>query len=245
MLRQRTLTLYALLMVGLAVLAFNAMQLDSRTVREVNVWVKPIKFMLSTALFAITTVWFMGLLPEAARQSRLSTINVWILIATSAFEVAYITLQGARGEGSHYNIGDPLHATMYTLMGIAALGLTSTQAVLAWQIFSHTAKPLSGAALAVVAGLALTFVLGTASGFLLGGRQPPAGQGLPWLGWHLSGGDGRPAHFLGIHAHQIIPLAGVLLQRYAPSMSVMGVIVFSVGYTLGWAWLVRSGLQRV
>jgi len=37
----------------------------------------------------------------------------------------------------------------------------------------------------VIIGLVLTFVLSTVSGFMLGGNQPPAGQGLPMVGWHL------------------------------------------------------------
>ena len=42
--RQRTLTLYAAAMLILAVLTLAVMQLDDRTVRDVNVWAKPFKF---------------------------------------------------------------------------------------------------------------------------------------------------------------------------------------------------------
>lgn len=231
--RQRLLAIYAAVMLLAALLAFALWQVDDRSVRGVNVWVKPLKFMVSTALFALTTAWLIGLLPESERTSRLTTLNVWILIATSLFEVVYITVQGARGLGSHYNTGDPFHAFMFGLMGLAALFLTATQGVLAWQIFTTRARPLDAATLSVVIGLTFTFVLGTVSGFMLGGRQPPAGVGLPLLGWHMAGGDARPAHFLGIHAHQIIPLVGLAIHRVSPS-SLFAVTLLSAGYFTGW-----------
>jgi hypothetical protein len=48
----------------------------------------------------------------------------------------------------------------------------------------------------VVIGLSFTFLFSAISGLLLGGNQPPPGQGLPFLGWHLFA-DIRPAHFVG------------------------------------------------
>jgi hypothetical protein len=76
----------------------------------------------------------------------------------------------------------------------------------------------------------------------LGGRQPPAGVGLPLLGWHLSGGDARPAHFLGIHAHQIIPLAGLAIQRLSPSSTLL-VSLFSLFYTIIWAAMLLRAIR--
>jgi hypothetical protein len=83
-------------------------------------------------------------------------------------------------------------------MAVAAVLLTGTQAVLAWQIYRHSVlRPLPVATKAVLAGLVLTFMLSTVSGFMLGGQQPPAGSGLPIAGWHLGGGDLRPRAFPG------------------------------------------------
>jgi hypothetical protein len=178
--RQRVLTLYALLMLAAMIPTLVLAVVDERTLREVGIWAKPLKFMASTALFALTTAWFMGLLPQARRNAPVSRAVVWTLVWTSLFEVAYISLQAALGAPSHYNMADRFHAAMFALMGLAAVLLTGTQAVLAWQIYRHSAqRPLPVAAQAVLAGLVLTFVLSTVSGFMLGGQQPPAGSGLP------------------------------------------------------------------
>lgn len=136
---------------------------------------------------------------------------------------------------------------MFGLMAVAAVALTATQALLAWTIWRNApVAPLPVAAQAVLLGLMLTWLLGTASGFLLGGKQPPAyGEAvLPLLGWHLAGGDGRPAHFLGLHAHQLLPLLGFVLQRYLPHSTGTALLWFSSAVYLGaWWWLVRLALR--
>lgn len=241
--RQRVLTLYALLMLAAMIPTLVLAVVDERTLREVGIWAKPLKFMASTTLFALTTAWFMGLLPQARRNAPVSRAVVWTLVWTSLFEVVYISLQAALGAPSHYNMADRFHAAMFVLMAVAAVLLTGTQAVLAWQIYRHRAqRPLPVAAQAVLAGLVLTFVLSTVSGFMLGGQQPPAGSGLPIAGWHLGGGDLRPAHFLGVHAQQLIPLAGLLLQRHLSVFAAPGLWLVTGAYVAGWVLLTRFGM---
>jgi len=96
---------------------------------------------------------------------------------------------------------------------------------------------------AVVVGLVLTFLLATFSGFLLGGLQPPAGMGLPIVGWHIGGPDARPAHFLGVHAQQLVPLAGLVLQQGRLLRAALWLTVVALGYVLLWALLVAQALR--
>ncbi len=242
--RHRALTIYGFLMAGLMVPTLVLMAFDERTTREVDVWAKPLKFMASTALFSLSTAWFMDLLPESVRTSLANRAMAWTVIVTSAFEVAYISIQSALGAASHYNVADPFHAAMFGLMAVAAVLLTGTQAFLAWQIFVHgVERPRPVPTQGVIVGLVLTFVLATASGFMLGGNQPPAGIGLPIVGWHLTGGDIRPAHFLGVHAQQFIPLAGFLLQRSAGRSAGFWLAAFVTAYSAAWLLLVVEGLQ--
>lgn len=210
--RQRTLTIAALLIWAAMLPALIAWGLDERTVREVNVWVKPLKFMTSIGLFWLSTAWFVGLLPQAQRRHASVRALVAVALGAGLFEVFYITLQAALGQASHFNFSSPFHQAMYTLMGLGALAMTATQPVLAWRIARHGRADLPPVwREAVVIGLVLTFVLGAGAGGLLGSVQPPSGAGWPVVGWHLGGGDLRPAHFVGMHAQQFVPFVGALL----------------------------------
>jgi hypothetical protein len=242
MARQPLLTRFAWLMLALVVLSSVLLALDDRTWRDVAIWAKPVKFMASTALFSATTAWFVGLLPEPLRRTRTVRAMAWAVVLTSSFEVGYISLQAALGEGSHHNVRDPLHAALFGLMAVAAVALTATQAVLAWLVARHSSTRHTVLTQAVVVGLVMTFMLATVSGFVLGGRQPPAGMGLPIVGWHVGGADARPAHFLGVHAQQLLPLAGLALQQGRSSHAARSLTAVALGYGLLWAWLLVRAL---
>ncbi len=213
--RERRLALYGAALLALLLPMALGWAVDDRELRGANVWIKPMKFAFSIAVLSLTTAWFVGHLPAARRGGRAVRRIAWILIGAGSFELAYITLQAALGQASHYNVADAWHGAMYTLMGIGAVILTATQPMLAWQLFRHP-DPARPAAYrqAVLLGLTLTFLFGAGVGGLLGGLQPPSGgAALPILGWSLAGGDLRPAHFVGIHAEQVIPLVGFVAAR--------------------------------
>jgi hypothetical protein len=244
--RERRLAIFGFTLLALLVPLALAWGVDERTLRGANVWVKPMKFALSLGLFSVTTAWFVGHLLPAARRLRAVDLIVWVLIGSAGFELAYITLQAGLGRGSHYNVGDPLHALLYSLMGLGALALTATQPALAWLLWRH-ADPRRAPAyrLAVVIGLVLTFVLGASVGGLLSGLQPPETAALPIVGWSLAGGDLRPAHFLGIHAQQALPLAGLAVAGWTPAAARRTVWAVTAAYSLlfvaalGWGLMGR------
>ena len=210
---------------------------DIRTIRDVGVWVKPMKFMAATVLFAWTTVWLVTIANTSVGNSQTYSWITALLIITSLLEVVYITYQGSQAAASHYNNSDMLHMILFGVMAVAAVGLTASQAWLAWEIWQEQkAMGLSVITLGVVLGLVLTFILSTISGFMLGGNQPPAGVGLPIVGWHLYR-DIRPSHFLGVHAQQFIPLLGLLVERFAGQYANLGLIAGSAVYVAAWMFL--------
>lgn len=235
--RQALLAIFAAIMLVLAWPTTVLLLMDERTWRDVSIWAKPLKFMLSTAAFAATTAWFVGLLPHNRQGSRAVRGLAWAVVITSTFEVGYISLQAALGQGSHHNVSDPLHAALFGLMAFAAVVLTGTQAVLAGLIWRLSPERDSVFVRSVILGLLLTFGLATASGFMLGGQQPPAGTGLAIVGWHIGQADARPAHFLGVHAHQLLPLAGWLLQQYRVAHAGRWLGAFAVTYAMVWTQL--------
>jgi hypothetical protein len=236
----KVLVSYGVLMLMALMLTYMVSLNDDRLIRDVGIWVKPMKFMAATALFALTTVWVLKVANSNLDQS---VVFVWIaalLISTSLFEVIYISYQASQGAASHYNVGDPFHAFMFGLMAIAAVGLTASQAWLALEIWKEQrGAAMSVETLGVIIGLSLTFVLSTISGFMLGGNQPPAGQGMPIVGWHLYK-DIRPAHFLGVHAQQLIPLWGLIAAKFMGAFAHTGLVAGALVYVALWAvstWL--------
>lgn len=230
---------YGALLFALMLPAAAALSLDDTLVHGVPAWAKPLKFLASLGLFAWTTAWFAALLSPVQRRSRPWRAVVWTLVACSTLELAYISAMAALGTGSHYNGSTPWHARAYLLMGAGAMALTATQVVLAallWQDRRHLPPSDTAWHTVAITGLALTFLLGASAGALLSNVQPPAGMGLPLVGWHLTGGDLRPAHFLGLHAQQLVPLGALLLSRafWKPAL---------VAYLLLWAGAIAIGLD--
>ena len=231
---------YGLIMLLALVFCYVWSLSDHRLIREVGVWVKPMKFMLSTALFALTTVWVLKVAHSDLDQIPVYPWIVALLVLTSLFEVVYISYQASQGSASHYNVSDPFHAFMFGVMAVAAVGLTFSQAWLAWEIWQEQkGADLRVETLGVILGLTMTFVLSTISGFMLGGNQPPSGKGIPIVGWHLYK-DIRPEHFLGVHAQQLIPLWGLIAAKFMGTFSTAGLLIGAFLYVMLWGistWL--------
>ena len=60
---QKLLCVYGVLMALVLLPTLALSWVDERTLREVGIWAKPMKFMAGTALFALTTVWLTTLVP--------------------------------------------------------------------------------------------------------------------------------------------------------------------------------------
>ncbi|MDX3907223.1 MAG: hypothetical protein QHC78_16155 [Pigmentiphaga sp.] len=195
--------------------AWVAELIDGRTLNGVGVWVKPMKFMASVGLYAWTTAWLLGELPPTLRQGQWARAIVAVVIVAGAGEIAYITFQGALGQPSHFNSSTPFHAVMYALMGLGALAITACALPLAWLIARHGSGMAPAYRLGAVLGLILTFAGGAGAGIAIslnGGPTVgamPGGAVVPLFGWSMTGGDLRVAHFLGVHAQQVLPAVGM------------------------------------
>jgi hypothetical protein len=124
---------------------------------------------------------------------------------------------------SHYNEDTTLFTVMYVLMGVFAVLLVAALAPLAYHVWRY---PVEGVRpefrMSVLVGLALTIVLGGGLGIYMsqqtGHVVGASGGQVPIFGWNRMGGDLRVAHFLGIHAEQVIPLLGALVAALKPAL---------------------------
>lgn len=215
---------------GLFVVSLLLALVDRRQVTGAPVWLKPAKFGVSVALMAPVLAWILDQLPRDRRLQRAGTI----ISLVAGLELALITVQAIRGVPSHFNYSSRLDAALFSTMGVAISGLWLAELFIAVRAFRHrfaTPARTWGIRLGLVGAL-----LGGAVGFVMprptpaqlaslrAGRPTPiigahavgvpdGGPGLPVARWSTEGGDLRVAHFFGLHALQILPLAAWLLER--------------------------------
>ena len=215
------LVLLALVLIGLLV--------DDRIVTGAPVWLKPVKFASSVAIYTFSLAWMTHQLPPSAGVRRASSAIAYLLI----IEVLIIIVQAARGTTSHFNVDTALDGTLFSVMGggIAIVWLCSM-----YLLWRHWRTPVADRALAMAFrfGLALNIV-GAGVGWrmtqpfpgqleaieqgvrprIVGAHTvgaPDGGPGMPLTKWSLTNGDLRVPHFIGMHALQWLPLLVVAIR---------------------------------
>ncbi|MEO1712055.1 MAG: hypothetical protein AAFU60_01850 [Bacteroidota bacterium] len=173
-----------------------------------SAWDKPMKFALSIAILAWTMGWYTGYLPPG---KDIQWFN-WIFVGTLAFEILYIALQAARGQASHFNLSTPFYTVLYGLMALAASVASLGVGYIGLKFFSTSLPDLPDYYLWAIRLGIILFVIFSFQGFAMGSRlshtvgREDGGIGIPFLNWSLSQGDLRIAHFVGMHALQVLPL---------------------------------------
>jgi hypothetical protein len=222
-----TAALMAVVLAGAVV----GLAVDPRSITGAPAWLKPAKFAVSIAIYAVTLAWIFTLIPEWTRTRRLVG---WTTAITLVLEMAIIAAQAWRGTTSHFNIGTPVDAALFAVMGIAIFAQTATSVAVAVALWRRRFEDTS-------LGWALRFGMSlTIAGALTGGLMtrptaaqlaaaragermtiagahtvgaPDGGPGLTGTGWSTQHGDIRVAHFVGLHAVQVLPLMVLLLTR--------------------------------
>jgi|688.fasta_scaffold105350_3 hypothetical protein len=209
-------------LIALAMLPLlGAWALDERLFQGINIWIKPLKFHAALAIYLLTLAAFSRFASPEVRARPWWRWHERAVVVAVVLELAWIGGAAALGTGSHFNQSTPLATALYSLMGAAALLLTSASATLAWAIHRHPAGDLSAALrTGLVWGLGLTLpltlvtaqTLADMGSHWIGGTPSDAG-GLFLFGWSRDGGDLRAAHFFATHAMHAIPLAALACGR--------------------------------
>jgi Domain of unknown function (DUF4281) len=229
------LTMLGVVMILVFLAALVGVLLDHRVITGAPAWLKPAKFAVSVSIYCFTFVWLLGFVesrPQLARFAANMTVVSFIV------EMAVILTQAARGTSSHFNVTTPLNTFLWLTMG-AFIVVVWTMNLLLAILLLFERIPSRPFAWSLRLGLLVSLV-GMGSGFLMvrptheqlvtmaanhGPRIVGAhsvgvadgGPGLPVVGWSTVAGDLRPAHFVGIHAMQLLPFFGwfIALRRNA------------------------------
>lgn len=226
-------------------------RLNARQVGGVSVWAKPMKFQIATVVHLATMAWVASRLGEEWREGWLLHLVLLLAIASAAFEVGYITLQGALQQPSHFNTSMPFHATMYSLMAAGAVVLTVSAGALGVMVALDGRVRMgpglrTAAALGLMGGTVLTLIIA----FEMGGRMthhvgtpPQPASHWPIFGWSRDVGDLRPPHFFATRMMQAVPALGWLADRTLPPVAavVAAWIAAALWAALTW-WLFREAL---
>ncbi len=224
--RNEPLFWFGLVCFLLAFLFLLLTRFTSVQVAGVNAWFKPFKFAASIAIYSFTMAWYVYYL---GASFNLKAYNAAIVLLFG-FEIVYIALQAYRGQLSHFNISTPLYSFLYSAMAIAASAVTLYTAYIGVLFFQNQFPALEPHYLWAIRIRILLFVVFSFEGFVMGSRMahtiggPDGGGGLPLLNWSTKFGDPRIAHFIGMHALQVIPLASYYLLKNTKATLLLGLL---------------------
>jgi hypothetical protein len=226
---------FAVTTAGFAVVIAALAVIDQRVLLGAPIWIKPLKFAISFAAYAGTLAWMLGQLrtPVLRRTG-------WVIVAAAIIELSIITGQAARGVPSHFNDDNLTGELLFSIMGATIVVLYLATVAVASRFLREPGRDRASAT-AIRLGLFVALV-GMAEGFLMvpnGAHTvgaPDGGAGLPLVGWSAVGGDLRIAHFVGMHALQLLPLLAAGLgafgrNRLDEAGRVHVVVVAAAGYT--------------
>lgn len=224
----------------LFLLTLGLTQIDGRQLAGINVWIKPMKFSISIALYTATFGWIYH---HASASGGGKALVSWVIAGTLLWESLCLFVQAGRGVGSHFNTATWFDSLIFLSMGVMIFINMLAASVGAWHCW-RTA-PTIGLKPAYLWGIRLgmvIFVLAGLEGGLMGARRqhavgvPDGGPGLRILNWSTEGGDLRVAHFVGMHALQALPLLGYCVGSV---WAVWGAAAGWVGVTV---WLLLRAL---
>src|SRR5229473_1516771 len=230
-LTNRPLTLLGVAMILAFLAALAGILIDHRVITGAPAWLKPAKFAISVSLYCFTFVWLLGFVESRPRLARFAA-NVTVV--SFIVEMTVILTQAARGTTSHFNLTNPLSSFLWLTMGAFIVVVWMMNFLLALVLIFERI-PDRTFAWSLRLGLLISLVGMGAAFFMVrptpdqmtamsAGHGPriigahsvgvaDGGPGLPVVGWSTVGGDLRVAHFVGIHAMQVLPFFGWLIAR--------------------------------
>ncbi|MEU5696377.1 hypothetical protein [Actinosynnema sp. NPDC020468] len=248
------LMLFALLMTALTLASVVGLVADDRTLLGDPIWLKPFKFAVSLALYAVTLTWMLTFVTRFTRTARWAGT---LIALGGTVEMVIIVGQVVRGKQSHFNVATPFDQALWNAMAGTIVTVWLMHLVISLiLVFTPFADRVAG--LAIRLGLFVALI-GLALGMFMPRNVPPGqdpakgilgshvvgvpdgGPTMAVTGWATDGGDLRIGHFVGIHALQVIPLIALLLAGRATTRLIWGVSIGYLGLTALVTWQALRG----
>ena len=223
--------------VVLAIVSITSSFMDDRTLMGVNVWMKPLKFSISVAIYILTVGFLMTLYPFSKKKKNLiNNIVCWTLL----IELGLIIYQASGGVQSHYNISNPFDGLIFTAMGILIAINVIIMALFIFETIRLKLKTPKLLQWAILLGWVIVFFGSWVGGQMISEMShnigvEDGGPGLPLVNWSTIAGDLRVAHFFGLHGLQIIPIFALLISNKSKTTTknqIIIVTVFGLAYAL-------------
>jgi hypothetical protein len=224
--RSESLFYFGLICLIAAIVFLILTKTTSVQVNNVNAWWKPFKFALSTTLFVWAMAWYVSYLKDFN-----VSLYAWTTIILLAFEIGYIAIQAGRGQLSHFNISSSFYGFMFSMMAVAITIVTLYTAYICVLFFKQDFPDLPSHFVWAIRFGILLFVVFAFEGFLMGSRMlhtiggPDGGPGIPVLNWSSKFGDARVAHFVGMHALQVLPLLSFYVLKNT-KITVIAIVLY-------------------
>lgn len=225
--RNETMFYFGLICLTAAIVFLILSKISNVQINNVSAWIKPFKFSFSTFLFAWAMLWYCSYLPDFNVR-----IFNWSIIILLGFEIVYIALQAYRGQLSHFNVSTPFYSAMYSMMALAATAVTVYTVYVAYLFFKNDFVDLPNYYVWSIRLALVIFVIFSFEGFVMGSRMShtiggaDGSPGIPLLHWSTKFGDPRIAHFIGMHALQILPILSFYILKNTKATFVAGFLYF-------------------
>jgi hypothetical protein len=187
---------------------------------SVNPWIKPIKFSMSFSTFASTISLLLMALQIPQWQLKLARTTIALSVALEILSLGAQAWRSAYPSAGHPLLGGSL-AQMTNAMVMVNTAIVVWMLVLFCMNRVRTDR-IDRPMVAAVRYSIVIFLAGNAiGGYMLSRGSHTVGAsdsapGLPFVNWSMIGGDLRIAHFIAIHAIQIIPLFAYILSQMTP-----------------------------
>jgi hypothetical protein len=212
--RDQLLTLTGCLQVLIFICMLALIFIDSRTLLGIDIWIKPMKFAISIAIYTLT----LAVITKYVRQRGIQKLVSYMTSIGFFLEMIMIIIQAARGKKSHFNSDTPLDIVIYGLMGLIIAMVTVALIILFVHIVRNKLDLPAHYALALRLSLGISIIGAIIGGYMSSQTKhtvngDDGGAGIFILNWSTLVGDWRVAHFFGLHALQAIPLLTLILAH--------------------------------